>query len=1192
MATFYEQIGSELSVIRAENLSCAWNEGLHFCRLEFLISETGYEPTPEDDLLHDVLLKGLQRGCRSFPSYFVEQWIVALYGGPFALRENPGTGQGSITYSYDDALTQAYAQFADLVEPWNGDVESVSFDPEHPENERQLFCSLVRHFGARIGHCCAPQVDIASILDRKTAAAFTAQRGDILLHFPNGRSLLLEPGNHDDPGQQALDKQRDAAFARLGTATLRPRNSEIQSEALYTEIERAISKISALDCLRDVGEREEKALACNYLFLLPSLIARVERLLLHFFFRQGMMQRDELRIGVVERDLECAELALASFLDKVERLSKLYGFQSEVPRISLLVQRNPAYRYGDLSRLEIPVQKRDRVGGSEVDLLLDVAIKCNPLTPARFEGAQNGASVRQTYAHNRPVRFGYRAEARAIEVSDDGEEILASFVRDYFRKQALRPGQGAILRSVLAQKSTIGLLPTSAGKSLCYQLAALLTPGTTLVVDPLVALMKDQVQSLVEQYGIDRVLAWHAGAGLHDQNIGALLSENLIVFISPERLQRPRFRAAMKSLNAADIFINYAVVDEAHCVSMWGHDFRPSYLTLERNFREYCTFQSRAPVLVALTGTASQLVLIDLKRELEIKDLDAIVRPDTFDRPELNFNLVSCSDTEKPEMLSQVCTAIARRLNVQQLDTDAHGIVFAYTPKEVWKLFGQQVGDAKGFVRTVLAGEGKHLRYGAYTGSAPKDGGQYLFSREEWDEYKEQTLSAFKRGQIQMLFGNTAVSVGIDNEQLNYVINYRMPQSLEAYYQQSGRAGRSGQHSECFLIFSDDAPRDTERWLNREVEEMPNRWDDLGTVAFFHQSNFPSERKDCAGAVRVFSRLFAEPDQHGLVSVPAYLTEATTRSEAERTERYISYWLILGILTDYEVTGMERNTVYRVRRHAAVEDFLRNRDEAALKQHIVDSLHRYLSRYRPTLKSDVARELDARREDSLSGRSIGFLIHFIYEQIEYQRREAIRTMVGFCNEADRSPDRLRARIRAYFDTSEKFSAGLLAMAEAIPDAGAVAALLDKVEGFDDVEHLYWETRRLLDERFRPDWAAINLYAVAYRERATASGVFMRLFEDMIAGLRDDAQIDDAAASSFLSGFLGCLLRLDQVFGEELSPGLLAACFSRLYANHGLEYLDLIDEFNATEDLRNYLHTHIAVQQLKEITNARYARAIG
>ena len=794
--------------------------------------------------------------------------------------------------------------------------------------------------------------------------------------------------------------------------------------------------------------------------------------------------------------------------------------------------------------------------------------------------------MRQSYAHNQPVRFGYSADVKAIQVSDETEQILGTFVQDYFRKEALRPGQGSILRNVLSQKSTIGLLPTSAGKSLCYQLAALLTPGTTLVVAPLVALMKDQTQSLVDQYGIDRILAWHAAAELHDKNVGALLCGNIIVFISPERLQRPKFRSAMKLINAADIFINYAVIDEAHCVSMWGHDFRPSYLTLERNFRKYCSFQGRAPVLLALTGTASQLVLIDLKRELAIEEMDAIIRPDTFDRPELNFNLVTCPSSSKLEMLEQVFVAIARRLNIQQLDTDAHGIVFTYTPTEAWKLFGTQVSDAKGLVRTVLTGDDQHVRCGAYTGSSPAHGNQYLFSKEEWNEYKDRTLSAFKRGTIRMLFGNSAVGVGIDNGKLNYVVNYRMPQSLEAYYQQSGRAGRNGQHSECYLIFSDDAPSDTERWLNREIAERPKLWDDLGTVTFFHENNFPGQKNDCDAALKVLKALLDEPGNHGKVSVGADLLP-------KEPERYISYWLILGVLTDYEVAGMGQNTVYGVRRHPVIEAFLQTPDDKnVLKQHIIGNLHEYLSRYRPTVKSDVERQLEAREERSLSGKSIGFLIHFIYEQIEYQQREAIRTMVSFCNEENNSPERLRARIRAYFDTSEKFSDNLQAMAETAPDPSAIRALLSKVDGFDEIEQLYWETRRLLDERFRPDWAAINLYAAAYRERASASEAFMRLFGDMITGLRDDPQLNDIAASSFLSEFLGYLSRLDNVFAEELSPGMLACCFTYLYTNYGPEYLAIIDEIEVSADLKDYLHMHIAVEQLKEITNARYSLVIG
>ncbi|MGO9613518.1 MAG: DEAD/DEAH box helicase [Dissulfurispiraceae bacterium] len=1070
----------------------------------------------------------------------------------------------------------------------------MAFDPEHPENERELFKRLIDNFGSKIAHCIEPQADISTILPPSVAIGFMAQRADLLLAFPSGYRLLLEPGDHDDPNQMALDKKRDEAFQSIGIDTLRPRNSEIYSQGLYSQIRQHMEQKNVTRYLKDSqGKLSEKELAANYLFLLPSLIVRVERLFLEFMFRRGLIHQEELQIGIIERDIECAEIALLSFLDRLSRLMKLYGIALRLPRIEVHVQRNPKYRYGNFAGVDIPVEVCSSFDGMALDVLLDVGIKCNSLMEGCSYGATHIGVVRQVHPHNRPVRFGYRAKVMPIHLTDITDNVLCSFAQDFFRKHALRPGQGPILRNVLSQKSTIGLLPTSAGKSLCYQLASLLTPGTTLVVDPIVALMNDQVQSLTEHYGIDRVLAWHAGAALNDQNVTALLTENAIIFLSPERLQRPQFRGSMRALNAADIFINYAVIDEAHCVSMWGHDFRPSYLTLERNFRDYCTFQGRTPVIVALTGTASQLVLIDLKRELDIQDLDAIIRPDTFDRPELNFNLVKCPNNEKIFMLKQVMAGIERRLNVGHLDTDAYGIVFAYTPRELWKLFGHFVGDAEGYVRSVMAGGADDSsRYGVYTGSSPEEQEEPLFQRQDWEKYKARTLAAFKRGEIRMLFGNTAVSVGIDNEQLNYIVNYRMPQSLEAYYQQCGRAGRSGQQSECYLMFSDDTPLKTEQWLNRDIARMPRRWDDMGTVSFFHQKNFPGLQEDIAGAKKVFEKLFGTPDNQDLMEVPMYLEAVMPKDQAEKTERYLSYWLILGILIDYEVTGMERNTVYHVRRHRCIDQFLHDQNEAALKVHIVDSLLQYLSRYRPTTRRDVERGIDGRTEAKLSTKSVGFLIEFIYSQIEYQRRQAIRTMVSFCNEKDTSPERLRAIIRAYFDSSEKFSDGLIRMADNRPDFTAVAALLDLVEGFDDVEHLYWETRRLLDERFRPDWAAANLFAIAYRQKGTVSDMFMRLFDDMVDDLSDETKHNNESALHFLTGVLSYLSRLDILFGEPLSAPLMAQCVGSLYEKHGLTYIKLIDDMSVSNDHRQLIHLYVTNLQLKEMTNANYSRIIG
>ncbi|MCK4580661.1 MAG: DEAD/DEAH box helicase, partial [Dehalococcoidia bacterium] len=293
--------------------------------------------------------------------------------------------------------------------------------------------------------------------------------------------------------------------------------------------------------------------------------------------------------------------------------------------------RNDKYEFGNLSALRDTLSQygctfedADSEKFDDADLVLDVAVKANSLTPPLCGDYHNIAALRSCYPHNKTVRFPYLSPPRPVKIDEGTPEVLETFLQDFFRKYALRPGQFPIIQNILLQKPTIGLLPTSAGKSICYQTAALLTPGTTIVVDPIVALMDDQVQGLKDYYRIDRVMAWHMGSGIRDADVGRLLAGNIMVFLSPERLLRRNFRDAMSQLKAADIFINYAVIDEAHCVSMWGHAFRPSYLTLDRNFRKFCAYQGHRPVTVALTGTASQLVLIDLKRELNIGDSDAV----------------------------------------------------------------------------------------------------------------------------------------------------------------------------------------------------------------------------------------------------------------------------------------------------------------------------------------------------------------------------------------------------------------------------------------------------------------------------------------------------------------------------------------------------------------------------------------
>lgn len=1196
-----ERASSELSFVIQQGFENRSFESLDFWQCEYRHDKESISPNDDKKFLYDLIYKILHRGERTFTTWRVEKLLLQVFGKQYNIQAE--RGKGSISYSFNPELKSAYRSFIDFAEPWQGVIDDVVFDPNQPKNERRFFAKLVDHFGPKIVHYLYTQSEISTILPPGQADNFMAQRLDFYLAFPNGRALIIEPGDHDDLAQQRRDKERDQAFLKLGVKTIRPRNAELDDETLYRKIEQELEMLDAQKYLRESDGFSDDRVAVNNLFLLPSLIARIETVLSFYFLQRDLISHStRLTVGIYERDIAVAEWAVFSFIDRLNRIARLYGIILPTLNMELRVVRathvmpslmNCVRRR--LNRFGVSVVEAGIGDITAADLVLDVAIKANALTSAIDCAASNFASIRNSYRHNGTVRFSYLSPPRpAINLDDISiAVIIRSFLQDFFRKPKLRDGQLPIIKSVLRQKNTIGLLPTSGGKSICYQLCALLTPGTSIVVDPIVALMKDQVEGLRETFKITHITAWYAGSKIKDDEAGRILAENIIIFLSPERFLRRTFRDAMQGLPGADVYINYAVVDEAHCVSMWGHDFRPAYLSLARNFRAHCNFQGRTPVIVALTGTASQLVLIDLKRELGIEDLDAIIRPKTFDRPELDFSIHSTSAKNKDSVLKNILDNLPKRLNVRDLSKGAQGIVFAYTRKKVWEIFGHFVGNAPEYIRAALTTDNiENLQYGIYCGKMP-DG--MPLNASEWDHYKDRTLKAFKRGHIRLLIGNTAVSVGIDSEDLNYIVNYSMPQSMEGYYQQCGRAGRRGQHSECILIFSDDRPDITKRWLNDSSFQMPIRWDDIGTVAYFHNTNFPGIETDVNGCQQVFQRLFNPVNEDGGWVLVNRLSSG--KSDDDPTEKYIAYGIMLGVIRDYEVQGIGANVKYRVRLSDEVEGFLKTKEMNALQQEIITALHAYLERYQPIAKSIVEADIERAAGDKFSERAIRYLVSFIYGKIAYQRKTATGRMWEYCNQKDKSSQRLRAIIKDYFDQS-KFSMQLEHMATSAPTFVTVWLLVEKIETVDDIEHLYWETSRLLDERYRPDWAAIRLIAVLYRERK-ASESAMHDFMTMIDNLRETPQIEAGEVSRFIGGILSAIPHLYKKAGYDLgidtqnTLNMLSRFVESLYDKYGLTYLPIIDDLQIELAYKDRLHNIVVRKQMEELKHvAEYTRVTG
>lgn len=589
--------------------------------------------------------------------------------------------------------------------------------------------------------------------------------------------------------------------------------------------------------------------------LSPFAVARIERVIVEAIISGNLnLSAKKWKIAVIEHDVPCARMAIDNIRNTYNHLCALKGTKEVLPQVDLTVISTPEFKDSPLHKTSRP--KCDQQDLSNYDICIDISMLLrDKISNFPISIKANSYYIIRSSHYSQDIRTIYSAEnieyAPLVEKTRRGEykeipersKILEFFLQNIFRKHSFREGQLAILSRALSNKTTIGLLPTGGGKSLTYQLAAILQPGVTIIVDPLISLMVDQYDGLITQR-IDASACLNSTMTREEKTyaLGRMERGELqFMFLSPERYMMENFREEILAMPRNNrVYFAYGVIDEVHTVSEWGHDFRPAYLQLGRNMTKFMETKSGKNIsIIGLTATASFDVLADVERELTLGgqmalDSDAIVRPDISEREELTYRIVEIkadfsifkkgnANVVKTSMWGlRDCVAEAKRkfligllgntpndiesinnvsngeLKIDHFNADSFynannlgmfsnaGIIFcpyrAGTLGVLDKIKNQKI--IKTGISTYVASLDANYKVGTYLGGA-----------------NPTMMKPFLENQQNIMVATKAFGMGIDKSNVRFTINLTHPSSIESYVQEAGRGGRDKKIALSYLLY-------------------------------------------------------------------------------------------------------------------------------------------------------------------------------------------------------------------------------------------------------------------------------------------------------------------------------------------------------------------------------------------------------
>lgn len=932
-----------------------------------------------------VLKNLLQRGCPTLMSQYLQKEI------------------GSIHLKDDFDQTMVLAPTGPSI--WHQTIRGG----EEGNPARRFFESLPRDLGEYgfVQPLILPEVEINEITNYYNPE-FVNQQVDFYL--PQARLVIeIDGQQHKNLDTQRIsDTIRDAYLGTKRIKTIRISTTQLRNGQQYrNKIQEIVARLQefneALEPYRSANSPNFSD-SCIQEKMLPTAVIRFQILIIELLLCGRLSLDSDWRFNICNEDPigDFAKLAIEDTLLWLEKLILLRD-KHQIKKPDFSVSVNPRQAY---------VEQQDciNVCFSILNKYTDEYLTTN---------RSNSIFVSNDYFDSIEERDYFRtstADSINYRITDDDIEVLEFFLLNIFGKPNFRVGQFPIVANALNQNDTIGLLPTGGGKSLCYQLPCLLQPSVNFVVCPIKSLMQDQRDNLVSNVLINHVSFLNADIRPEEreQTMNSFgLGRYLLLWISPERFQIKAFREEIKRI-VNNLNISYAVIDEVHCLSEWGHDFRTAYLNLAKTIDLLSPKDNNDEGIIkfiGLTATASVNVLNDIKAEfsrqrerLEEENIKSLL---DYARPELHFEVIK--STRPKEDILMECVAQDGFINRTR---NKSAIVF--TPNVT--------GD-KGCYNLSTNFNNRYPHESRwYSGSMPKINKLPIFSSDrEFNTYKQQVQTDFKQDQFQVMFATKAFGMGIDKPNVFYTYHYGLPASVESLYQEAGRAGRwdrgipenNNLIANCYVLYT---PELTEN--QALVDEM------LAPQTTFDRCRQINSRLSRETKKDVFSQFFLF--QSGKLDIA---------QEYDRIVKVIITFFVENqtrTISHSEIRGLEigpddfEQVIYRLTLLGIAKDWTRDFvtsfevEFATLDEDcIINSVASYIHKYEHELDVRAAIEsvnLPNNLED-IWRKSIWYLLTWINNSIIAQRKQSLKTIRDWCDSFTTSEE-FKKRIDSYFTFNE------------------------------------------------------------------------------------------------------------------------------------------------------------------------------